>query len=397
MRFAKRMSTLRPSPTLALNAIARQLVQQGQTVYNFAVGEPDYPTPGPILEAGIESLRKGETRYGPAGGSSDLREAIAAKFQRDNQVSVDPANIVAGMGAKEILFHLFLSLVDEGDEVLVPVPYWVSYPEQIRLAGGVPIIAGGAPSPGRHLTRLDIDAFERLRTPRTVGMVLSTPNNPAGFVLSDMELNTLARWLRRNTLWIIVDEIYEYMTFDRPHLSLLKVAPDLANRIIVVNGLSKAFAMTGWRVGYAAGPGPLMKHLAALQSQSSTCIPRFIERAATKALSLGVTAVAQDLVNLRARRDSCVEILRSLDGARLAPPEGAFYAFVDIRERLSALGRDPERDTSDFCRLLLSDHQVAVAPGDVFGAPGFLRISYATDAKTLATGMDRLRRALEGP
>ena len=385
MTFSRRILSVQPSPTLALNAKAVQLKKEGHKVLNFAVGEPDYPTAPIVVERAIESLKSGRTKYTPAGGGLELREAILEKLRRDNGLTFELSQIVVGMGAKEILFHTFLSLLNDGDEVILTTPCWVSYADQIRAAGGVPVMipvpeAGGFPS---------LETLESYATPRTKIFVFNSPNNPGGYILGETELKKLGQFLAAKNWWVISDEIYEYMSFDVPHVSLLKTNPEIAAKFVLVNGLSKAFAMTGWRVGYCAAPHELATMVRSLQSHSSTCLPGFIEDASVVALKAGRPLMAKDIERLRARRDLAVGHLRKLGGIKFMYPQGAYYIFVDIRDHLH------DGDTSlKFSDRLLVEHHLALAPGEAFGAPGFLRLSYATDDETIIEGINRLHRAL---
>jgi len=387
MEFSRRITSVQPSPTLALNAKAIQLTKQGHKVLNFAVGEPDYPTAPIVVDRAIESLKAGRTKYTPAGGGPELRQAIADKLLRDNGLNYNVNQIVAGAGAKEVLFHTFLSLLNDGDEVLLTAPYWVSYGDQIRAAGGVPITVpipdhGGFPS---------LETIEKYASARTKVFVFNSPNNPAGYVLGEKELKTLGEYLRKKSWWVISDEIYEYMSFDVPHTSLVKVCPELTSKFVLVNGLSKAFAMTGWRVGYCAAPLELAAMVRSLQSHSSTCIPGFIEDASVVALKAGRPLMAKDIERLKARRDLAIKYLQELGGLKFLVPQGAYYIFIDVRQHLKS-----GETTLQFSDRLLTEHHLALAPGEAFGAPGFLRISYAIDDATILEGIQRLHKAIFG-
>jgi aspartate aminotransferase len=385
MEFSRRITSVQPSPTLALNTKAIQLTKQGHRVLNFAVGEPDYPTPTVVVDRAIESLKAGRTKYTPAGGGPELRQAIADKLLRDNGLTYNVNQIVVGAGAKEVLFHTFLSLLNDGDEVLLTAPYWVSYGDQIRAAGGVPVTVpipdhGGFPS---------LETIEKYASSRTKAFVFNSPNNPAGYVLGEKELKTLGDYLHKKSWWVIADEIYEYMSFDVPHTSLVKVCPELTSKFVLINGLSKSFAMTGWRVGYCAAPLELATMVRSLQSHSSTCIPGFIEDASVVALKAGQPLMAKDIAMLKSRRDLAVAYMHQLGGLTFLAPQGAYYIFIDIRPYLK------QGETSlDFSDHLLTEYYLALAPGEAFGAPGFLRISYAVDDKTIKEGIDRLHKAL---
>jgi aspartate aminotransferase len=387
MEFSRRIASVQPSPTLALNTKAIQLSRQGHKVLNFAVGEPDYPTPQIVVDRAIESLKAGRTKYTPAGGGLELRQAIADKLLRDNGLTYNVNQIVVGAGAKEVLFHTFLSLLNDGDEVLLTAPYWVSYGDQIRAAGGVPITV---PIPDSSAFP-SLDTIEKYATKRTKAFVFNSPNNPAGYVLDETALKTLGNYLHSKSWWVISDEIYEYMSFDVPHTSLVKVCPELTSKFVLVNGLSKAFAMTGWRVGYCAAPLELAGMVRSLQSHSSTCIPGFIEDASVVALKAGRPLMSKDIERLKKRRDLAVNYMRELGGLKFLVPQGAYYIFIDIRQHLKN-----GETTLQFSDRLLTEHHLALAPGEAFGAPGFLRISFAIDDATIIEGIQRLHKAIFG-
>lgn len=381
--LSSRILNVKSSPTVALNAKAKALAKSGVKVLSFAVGEPDFATPKAVVEKAVAALLAGHTKYGPAGGGPELRHAIAAKLKRENGLTFPEADIVAGIGAKELLFHIFLSLLNEGDEVIVPTPYWVSYPDQVIAAGGKPVFL---PLPKNIAeSPLTIADLEQHSSSRTVAIVLNSPNNPAGYMYSEKLLRELGEFLKKKNWWIISDEIYEYMAFDRTQVSLPALFPELMDRYIHVNGMSKGYAMTGWRVGYCAGPAPVMKMVRDLQSHSSTCLPPFIEEAATYALSQGPSLLKEEIKRLQARRDLAVKLLSDIPDVSFVQPHGAFYVFIDARPALAKAGID----SMTFSERLLSEQHIALVPGEAFGAPGFLRLSYATDEKDIQEGLAR--------
>lgn len=397
MQLSKRILNVKTSPTVALNAKAKALAKEGAKVLNFTVGEPDFATPAPVVQVAIDALKAGKTKYGAAGGGLELRQAIAAKLQKENKLKFDPDQIVCGIGAKEILFHIFLAILNEGDEVLIPAPYWVSYPDQVIAAGGKPIGLPLSPDPAQE--PLVLSHLETYRTSRTTAIVLNSPCNPSGSVMSEALLRELGSYLEKTDWWIVSDEIYEYMTFGGRHVSLLELFPSLKDRFILVNGMSKGFAMTGWRVGYCAAPQtPLnvAKMVRDLQSHSSTCLPPFIEDAATYAVAQGASLLAHEMDGLKKRRDQAIRLLQGLKdqgcGVGVPHPEGAFYLLIDIRPTL--LKKSPNANALEFAEYLLTKHHMAVVPGDPFGAPGYIRLSYATAEKNLIEGIQRLGTAL---
>jgi aspartate aminotransferase len=396
MQLSKRILSVKTSPTVALNAKAKALAKEGHKVLNFTVGEPDFATPKPIVNVAVEALHGGKTKYGAAGGGVEIRQAICAKLKRENNLQFDLDQVVVGIGAKEILFHIFLAILNEGDEVLIPSPYWVSYPDQVIAAGAKPVALPMAEDPSRQL--FDLASLDRCRTDRTTAIVLNSPCNPSGCVISEDLLHALGQYLEKTDWWIVADEIYEYLTFEGQHRSLLELFPKLKDRFILVNGMSKGYAMTGWRVGYCAAPtAPLnvAKLVRDLQSHSSTCLPPFIEDAATYALNQGQALLAQEIQDLKKRRDLTIAMLKELEakdlGIVVPKPQGAFYLLLDLR---SALNRR-KASAFEFAEYLLSKHYMAVVPGEPFGAPGFIRISYATSQAQMAEGVGRLEKALK--
>ena len=386
--FSKRISSLKPSPTLALNAKANQLKAEGIKVFNFAVGEPDFPTHTDIVKKAVEALESGDTRYGPSGGGLPLRKAIVSKLARENNLDYKPEEIVCGMGAKEILFHLFLSLLNEGDEVILTAPCWVSYMDHVKAAGAIPVVVP-VPETG---PMVNPETIEKYVTSKTKAFVLCTPNNPSGYALDRNELLKLGAYLKTKNWWVISDEIYEYLSFDHPHESIIKLVPELKEKSVHISGMAKGYAMTGWRVGYAAGPKKIIDLVRNLQSQSSTCIPPFIEKAAAWALDQGHELMQKEIDSLAKRRDIAMELLAKIENVKAIKPQGAFYLFVDVR---TALKKSKTLDTSlKFSEHLLNEYQVACVPGEAFEAPGFLRFSYATSVSDLTEGLSRLDQAL---
>ncbi len=393
MEVSKKISAIKPSPTVALNGKAKELARKGEKVFNFSVGEPDYTTHKDIIDSAIQALQQSQTKYGPAGGGPQLKQAIIDKLKRDNGLSFEESQIVVGTGAKEILFHLFLSLLNDGDEVLIPAPYWVSYTAQVEIAGGKPVII---PMPeNHHEARLTPEKIKPYVTARTKAIVLTSPNNPAGYILKKAELEALGDYFKDQNFWVIADEIYEYMAYTAEHHSIASLVPNLKDRYILVNGMSKGYAMTGWRVGYLAAPNPIAKMVRVLQTQSSTCLPPFVEAAATEALRRGPSLMADKIALLENRKNLAVELINSIEDVSMIPPEGAFYIFVDIRSALSKAQGYQNNNSVKFSGFLLEKYHVAMVPGEAFGVPGFLRLSYATSNDELKEGLRRLAQALQ--
>ena len=393
LSLSKRISQLQASPTVALNTKAKELAEQGHKVINFSVGEPDFATPVPIVEAAIAALQQGKTKYGAAGGGLALRQAICQKLRDDNQLSYEAHQIVVGIGAKEILFHLALGLLNEGDEVLIPAPYWVSYTEHVIAAGGKPVII---PLPLDHAApRLTPAMIKPYVSARTKAILITSPNNPAGYVIPEDQLRVLGEYLADKPWWVITDEIYEYMSYDFPAVSLATLCPALKDRLILVNGFSKGYAMTGWRVGYMAGPAAVAEIVRTLQTQSSTCLPPFIELGALAALNLGAARMKEVMTVYKERRDLAVCLLRAMPDIDMLAPQGAFYVFIDVRKVLAKSVLYANNNSLAFSAKLLNTHYVAMVPGEAFGTPGFLRLSYAVAEEQLREGLRRLGAALQ--
>ncbi|MBE3582779.1 MAG: pyridoxal phosphate-dependent aminotransferase [Limnochordaceae bacterium] len=390
--LAKRTSQLAPSPTLALDSLAKEMKRKGISVVNFGAGEPDFDTPAFIKEAACRALDAGFTKYTAVGGTPELKAAICQKLRQENGLDYSPSQVVVTVGAKHALYELFQVLCEPGDEVILPVPYWVSYEEQIRLAGATPVFLPGLPERG-----LKIDAAQ-LRTAiseRTRVFLLNSPNNPTGAVYSRAELQQLADVLEgASRCWIVTDEIYESFIYTgEPHVSLPSLSPALARRTIVVNGFSKRYAMTGWRLGYAAGPQAVIQAVTNLQSQSTSNPTSFAQAGGVAALTGSQECVHQMVAQFRKRRDYLVDALRTLPGVACPPPDGAFYAFPQVSAVFGHRWHGHLIDSSAaLSRLLLEEAHVAVVPGSAFGADQHLRLSYATDEASLEEGIRRLRR-----
>jgi len=379
--------------TLALDSRAKELVSQGVDVVNFTVGEPDFDTPDHIATEGIRAIKAGFTRYTGAAGIPELRRAICKKLKRDNGLSYEPDQVMATIGGKGALANAILALCDPGDEVIIPVPYWVSYPEQVLLAGGKPVPA--APADGG--LKLRPGDLERALTPRTRLVILNSPNNPSGCAYTAEELEALSDViLNQSDAYILSDEVYEYLIYDgRTHVSVAALGEDHYRRTIVINALSKSYAMTGWRIGYAAGPREVIKAMASVQSHLVSHTAAFVQRAAVLALNGPQTSVAEMVAEFERRRDYMAQRLAAMPAMQCRVPEGAFYLFPDI----SALfGRTLDgakiENSMDFCQALLDKARVAIAPGAAFGNDRHVRFSYATSMETIVEGMNRLEELL---
>nr|MBO2496447.1 aspartate aminotransferase [Bacillota bacterium] len=388
MKLSKRVQQLAPSTTLAITAKAKELKKQGRDVIGLGAGEPDFNTPEPILRAAEEAMRAGHTKYTPSGGIPELKQAIVEKFRRDNGLTYRPEQIVVTSGAKHALYNLFQVLIDPGDEVIIPAPYWVSYIEQVKLAGGTPVIIRGEEERSFKVTP------EQLRgaiTGRTRAFLINSPSNPTGMVYSREELEALGRVCLEHGLVIISDEIYEHLIYgDQSHVSIARLGPQFYEQTIVINGVSKTYSMTGWRIGYAAGNAEVIRAMTSLSSHSTSNPTSVAQYAALAALNGSQEPVREMKKAFKERRDYVVKRIRNIEGLRCLEPQGAFYAFVNVRDVVEASGRF--RDVDEWAKALLEEELVAVVPGSGFGSPDHIRISYATSMNQLEKAMDRIER-----
>lgn len=394
--IAKRLSAVKPSPTLAVTTKAKELKAQGVDVVDLGVGEPDFPTPKHICDAAKAALDRGETKYVPVAGTLAFRQAICGKLKRENNLDYTPDEITVNCGGKGTLYNLFIATVDEGDEVVIPAPYWVSYPDMVRLAGGTPVFVTGYEENGFKITP---DDLEKAITPKTKWFVLNSPSNPSGAAYSREELRALADVLARHeNVWIVSDEIYEHIVYDGfKSYSIAAVAPELKNRTLTVNGLSKSFSMTGWRVGYAAGPVEVIKAMNKVQSQSTSHAVSFCQSAGVVALNSPMDFLAERNATFKARRDMVAAKLNAVKGMSCRTPEGAFYLYPSVAGCIGKKtpdGKVIENDT-DFASALLEAEGVAVVPGGAFGLSPYFRLSYATSTEALEKACERIKRFCE--
>jgi len=389
---SRRLAAIPPSPTLTISARAKELAAAGRKVLNLSAGEPDFDTPSHIREAAVAALESGATRYTPADGTPELKRAILGKLKRENGLEYEPNEIIATCGAKHALYDLCLALLNPGDEALIPAPYWVSYPAMVRLAEATPVEIACPPETDFKLTP---EALAGAIGPKTRLVFLNSPNNPSGAVYTRAELEALGNVLAgHENVIVATDDIYEHLLYTdaEAFANLPMAAPALRDRCVVVNGVSKAYAMTGWRLGYAAGPAWLVGAMKKLQSQSTSNPAAVSQAAAAAALDGDQQCVADMRKAFRARRDRFVAGLNSVKGIECAMPPGAFYAFADCREAMAARGVD---DDVAFAEWLLEEGEIAAVPGSAFGTPGFLRFSYASSQETLDEAVERLRRLLD--
>jgi aspartate aminotransferase len=395
-RVSRRIASIAESATLAVDAKAKALKAAGRPVIGFGVGEPDFPTPAYIVEAAVEAARQPRFhRYSPAGGLPELKQAIAAKTLRDSGYTVDPAQVLVTNGGKQAVYEAFATLLDPGDEVLVPTPFWTTYPEAIRLAGGVPVEVFAGPEQGYLVS---VEQLEEALTPRTKVLLFVSPSNPTGAVYPADEVRRIGEWAAERGLWVVTDEIYEHLTYDGvPFTSIAAAVPALGDKVVIVNGVAKTYAMTGWRVGWMIGPQDLVKAATNLQSHATSNVANVSQMAALAAVSGPLTAVEEMKVAFDRRRRAIVAGLRAIDGVECPTPHGAFYAYADVRALLGRTfaGATP-RTSAELATLILEQVEVAVVPGEAFGPSGFLRLSYALGDEDLATGVGRLQEFLSG-
>lgn len=380
MQLADRVTKVTPSMTLAITAKAKAMKAEGIDVCSFSAGEPDFDTPQHIKAAAKQALDEGKTRYGPAAGEPALRAAIAQKLQEENGLNYQAENIIVTNGGKHSLYELMMVAINPGDEVVIPAPFWVSYPEMVKLAGGVPVIIQTQADSGYKITPSQL---KQAITPRTKLFILNSPSNPTGMVYTPDEIRALAKIVVEEDIYVVADEIYEKILYgNAQHLSIGAVGPEVFERTIVSSGFAKAYAMTGWRVGYLGAPSLIIKAMNTLQSQSTSNVCTFAQHGAIAALKGPQACVEEMRQAFEKRRSGILELINAIPGLSAPTPEGAFYLYVDIRKLgLSSL---------DFCNALLEKKHVAVVPGIAFGAEGTIRISYATGMKTIERGMQRL-------
>jgi aspartate aminotransferase len=387
MKISERARSTAPSPTLAITARARQMRAQGIDVISFGAGEPDFDTPEPIKQAAMAALAAGDTKYTASSGTEALRAAICEKLRRDNGLSYQPNEVIVSVGAKHSLYNIMQAVLDPGDEVIVPAPYWVSYPEQVKLAGGVPVIVSAPESDGFRVTAAAIRAA---LTPRTRMLIVNSPSNPTGAAITEDELPRIAALAVERDLIVVSDEIYEKLTYDdRRHTSIASFGEEIKARTLTVNGFSKAYSMTGWRLGYMAGDKTVVAAMGRIQDQSTSNPTSFVQAGGVTALMGTQDAVERMRRAFEERRNVIVDRLNAISGIRCVKPDGAFYVFPNIAALFSA--QTPNSDA--LAEHLLAEARIAVVPGSGFGAPDYIRLSYATSMEQIQEGLNRLEAA----
>ncbi|MDQ0258807.1 aspartate/methionine/tyrosine aminotransferase [Sinomonas atrocyanea] len=393
-RVSQRIGSIAESATLAVDAKAKALKAAGRPVIGFGAGEPDFPTPQYIVDAAIEAARQPRFhRYSPAGGLPELKSAIAAKTRRDSGYEAEASQVLVTNGGKQAVYNTFATLLDPGDEVLLPTPYWTTYPEAIRLAGGVPVEVFAGPEQGYLVT---VDQLEAALTERTKILLFVSPSNPTGAVYSPEQVKEIGQWAASKGLWVVTDEIYEHLTYDGvPFTSIATAAPELGDKVVILNGVAKTYAMTGWRVGWMIGPADVIKAATNLQSHATSNVANVSQMAALAAVSGPLDAVEEMKAAFDRRRKTMVGMLSAIEGVNCPTPKGAFYVYPDVR---GILGREiagiRPATSAELAALILDKVEVAIVPGEAFGPSGFVRLSYALGDDDLAEGVGRIQELL---
>ena len=389
-RVSDLLGGLAPSATLAVDAKAKALKAAGEPVIGYGAGEPDFPTPAHIVEAAAKACYDPSNhKYTPTAGLADLRDAIVFKSKRDSGLDVSANQILVTNGGKHAVATTFMTLLNPGDEVLIPAPYWTTYPESVYLAGGVAVPVMTSDADGFRVT---VDELEKARTAKTKLLVFVSPSNPTGAVVRPDDVAAIGRWAAEHDIWVMADEIYEHLVYgDATHVSMPVVAPELGDRWIVVNGVAKTYAMTGWRIGWMIGPPDVMQAAVNYQSQTTSNIGNISQRAAVAALNGDISAVAEMRSAFDRRRRLMTSMLNAIDGVSCAEPEGAFYCYPNVQGLLGrSLGGAVATTSSELAANLLESIKVAVVPGEAFGTPGYFRLSYALGDDDLKEGLERL-------
>lgn len=394
--ISRRIAAIAESATLKVDAKAKALQAEGRPVISYAAGEPDFATPANIVEAAARAVLDPKNhKYTPAAGLPELREAIAAKTLRDSGLEVSASQVIVTNGGKQAVYQSFATVINEGDEVLLPAPYWTTYPEPIRLAGGVPVVL---PTDTASGFKVGVDQLEAARTPRTKALVFVSPSNPTGVVYTPAETEAIGRWALEHGIWVITDEIYEHLVFgDHQFASMPTLVPELADQCVIVNGVAKTFAMTGWRVGWLVAPTPVAAAAVNLQSHQTSNVCNVAQRAALAALEGGLDDVERMRAAFERRGGVMWQMLSGIDGVECLEPQGAFYCFPDVRAHLGrTIAGRTVTSTTELAEVALTEAKVAVVPGEAFDAPGYLRLSFALADDDLIEGVSRLAALLSG-
>ncbi|MDU4937027.1 MAG: pyridoxal phosphate-dependent aminotransferase [Clostridium sp.] len=393
MNYSKKAMNITPSITLAITAKAKELKGAGVDVVSFGAGEPDFNTPKNIMDAAIKSMEEGKTKYTPTSGIIELREAICKKLKEDNNLSYNSNQIIVSTGAKQCLADVFMAILNPGDEVIVPIPYWVSYPELIKLADGVPVFVEGKEENDYKYT---LESLNKVVNDNTKAIIINSPNNPTGTVYSIEELKDIAEFAKKHDLIIISDEIYEKLIYDgKKHVSVASLSEDAYNRTIVINGFSKSYAMTGWRLGYAAGNAEVIKLMTSVQSHVTSNTNSIAQYAGVEALNGPKDEIEKMVKKFEERRNLMIDRIKSITGLSIIRPEGAFYVMINLENYLGkSINENVINNSVDFSRELLEHEKVAVIPGSAFGLDKYIRLSYATSEELILKGLDRIESFL---
>ena len=389
------LKRIKPSPTIAVTQKAKELKAAGKDVIGLGAGEPDFDTPDNIKKAAIDAIKAGDTKYTAVDGTKDLKEAIVKKFKRENNLNYTTDQVTVGAGGKHVIYNLMMATLNKGDEVIIPAPYWVSYPDIVLLAGANPIVIECSEEQGFKLSAKDLEAKI---TNNTKWLILNSPSNPTGACYTELEIKNLSQVLKRNPhVNILSDDIYEHVTYDNFKFFTIAQIPEIKNKVVTMNGVSKSYAMTGWRIGYAAGDKEIIKAIAKIQSQSTTNPSSISQAAAVEALN-----GKQDFIPIRAkafqeRRDFVVNSLNAIDGISCLKPDGAFYVFPNCKKLIGKKDKEGKKiqNDTDFVQSLLENFGIAVVQGSAFGLEGFFRISYATSMKNLEKAMNKIKEFCE--
>lgn len=391
--ISKKASEIKPSPTLAIDSKYKEMLASGEDAVGFGCGEPDFDTPQYIKDAAVTAMMAGQTKYTSAAGTMELRKAVSDKFLRENGIEYNPSQIVISNGAKHSLMNAFLAILNAGDEVLIPSPYWVSYPEMVKLADGVPVSVKTSAENDFKATVAD---FEKALTPKTKAIILNSPSNPTGMVYTGEEIQKIADFAVKNDLYVVSDEVYEHLIYEGEHISIASLNDEIKERTITVNGVSKTYAMTGWRIGYAAANEKIAKAMSSIQSHGTSNPNSIAQAAAVAALSGGLSEVEKMRAEFEARRDFFVHAINETEGVSCLKPHGAFYIMMNIDGVLEkTFDGKPIKNADDFAEFFLESEKVAVVPGTGFDAPNYVRWSYAVDMVSIKKGIERLRNFIK--
>ncbi len=393
--LANRLKSVKPSKTLAVNAKAKELAKKGMNIISLAAGEPDFDTPENIKQAAIDAINSGRTKYTAVGGTNELKNAVIEKFKRENNLSYSAEEIIIGTGGKQVIYNLFMASLNEEDEVIIPSPYWVSYPDMVALSGGTPVIVN---TYEKDNFKLKAESLEESITKKTKWLILNSPSNPTGAAYDENDIEEIAEIMRKYPhVNIMCDDIYEHIIYDDfKFKTFAEIAPDLKNRIFIVNGVSKSYSMTGWRIGYGAGSAELIKAMTMVQSQSTSNPSSISQYAAVAALTGEQNYIKTNTENFQKKRDLAMSCINKIEGLECNVPEGAFYLFIKCRAlfgKQTSKG-DIIKNSSDFSSFLLEYSNVAVVPGVAFGAEGYIRASYATSEDLIKQAFENISNAI---